>query len=68
MGSRPSPIGGARHLGHAHDHERGGLSAIELRVRALESLMIEKRYVDRAALDAIVETYEIRIGPRNARA
>ena len=65
MASRPSPIGGARHPGHAHDHEDGGLSAIELRVRALESLMIEKGYVDPAALDAIVETYETKIGPRN---
>jgi nitrile hydratase subunit alpha len=64
MESRPSPIGGARHPGHAHDHD-GGLSAIELRVRALESLMVGKGYVDPAALDAIVETYETKIGPRN---
>jgi nitrile hydratase len=64
MESMPSPIGGARHPGHAHGHD-GGLSAIELRVRALESLMVEKGYVDAAALDAIVETYETKIGPRN---
>ena len=41
------------------------LSDIALRVRALESLLIEKGYVDPAALDAIVETYETKIGPRN---
>ncbi len=57
----PSPIGGAAH-GHAHDHDGGGLSEIALRVRALESLLIEKGYVDPAALDAIVETYETKIG------
>ena len=38
---------------------------IELRVRALESLLVEKGYVDPAALDAIVETYETKVGPRN---
>ena len=64
MASVPMPIGGASPA-HAHDHEDGELSHIELRVRALESLMIEKGYVDPAALDAIVETYETRIGPRN---
>lgn len=64
MGSVPPPIGGDNHA-HRHDHDDGGLADIELRVRALESLMIEKGYVDPAALDAIVETYETKIGPRN---
>jgi len=59
---QPSPIGGAA---HDHDHEGSALSDIALRVRALESLLIEKGYVDQAALDAIVETYETKIGPRN---
>jgi nitrile hydratase len=36
-----------------------------LRVRALETILIEKGYVDPAALDAIVETFEKKIGPRN---
>src|SRR5581483_8313275 len=36
-----------------------------LRVKALESLLIEKGIVDPAALDALVDTYENRIGPRN---
>jgi nitrile hydratase len=51
---------------HDHDHEDGSaLSPIALRVKALESLLVEKGYVDPEALDAIVETYETKIGPRN---
>ncbi|MFP6747151.1 MAG: nitrile hydratase subunit alpha [Alphaproteobacteria bacterium] len=45
------------------DHSH--LSDMELRVRALESLLSEKGLVDPAALDAIVDTYENKIGPRN---
>jgi nitrile hydratase len=41
------------------------LADMDLRVRALESVLVEKGYVDPAALDAIIETYETRIGPRN---
>ena len=36
-----------------------------LRVKALESILVDKGYVDPDALDAIVETYENRVGPRN---
>ena len=62
----PSPIGGHAHGdAHDHDHDRSVISDVALRVRALESLLIEKGYVDPAALDAIVETYETKIGPRN---
>ena len=54
------------HDHHDHDHDEGSaLSPIALRVRALESLLVEKGYVDPAALDAIIETYETKIGPRN---
>ncbi|MGE5103693.1 MAG: nitrile hydratase subunit alpha [Betaproteobacteria bacterium] len=38
---------------------------MDARVRALESLLVEKGYVDRATLDELIETYETRIGPRN---
>jgi len=50
-----------------HDHATTGtlLPDIELRVRALESLLVEKGYVDPQALDVLVETYETRIGPHN---
>src|SRR5918994_1525853 len=55
--------------GHGHDHDHpddhSHLSDIELRVRALESVLVEKGYVDPAAMDALVEAYETRIGPRN---
>jgi nitrile hydratase len=51
---------------HPHDHDdHSHLSDIELRVRALESILVEKGYVDPAAIDAIAETYETKIGPRN---
>jgi nitrile hydratase subunit alpha len=50
----------------AHDHhDHSELSSIELRVRALESLLIEKGYIDPAALDVLIDTYENKIGPRN---
>ena len=51
-------------MGHDHDHQAIP-SDIALRVKALESLLVEKRLVDRAALDAIVDAYETKIGPRN---
>lgn len=53
---------------HDHDHEHGEfseLSDIELRVRALESLLTQKGYVDSDALDALVQYHEEKIGPRN---
>jgi nitrile hydratase len=55
---------GHHHHDHGHD-DHSHLSEIELRVRALESILVEKGYVDPAAVDAIVETYETRVGPRN---
>jgi nitrile hydratase subunit alpha len=54
------------HDGHDHDDDSGAaLSPVALRVKALESLLVEKGYVDPAALDVLIETYETRIGPRN---
>jgi len=51
---------------HEHDHGHGSeLSEMQLRVRALETLLSEKGYVDPAALDRIIEAYETRIGPHN---
>ncbi|HWL80710.1 MAG TPA: nitrile hydratase subunit alpha [Roseomonas sp.] len=50
---------------HGHDHDHSELSETALRVRALESILVEKGYVEPDALDAIIETYETRIGPRN---
>jgi len=50
---------------HHHDHEHSELSDVELRVRALESLLVEKGYVDPAALHSLIDTYETKVGPRN---
>ncbi len=48
------------------NHPHGSdLSETDLRVRALETLLIDKGYVDPGALDALIETYEHRIGPHN---
>jgi nitrile hydratase len=56
------------HPDHDDDHahpEGSELSDMDLRVRALESLLIEKGYIDPAALDILIETYGTRVGPRN---
>ena len=49
---------------HEHDHQEAP-SDPALRVMALESLLVEKGLVDPAALDALIDTYEHKIGPRN---
>jgi nitrile hydratase subunit alpha len=51
-------------MGHEHDHG-SELSETQRRVRALETVLTEKGYVDPAALDALIETYETKVGPRN---
>lgn len=56
---------GARQTDGDHHHEGSALSELDLRVRALESLLVEKGYVDPAALDILIETYETKVGPRN---
>ncbi|MGH7313260.1 MAG: nitrile hydratase subunit alpha [Candidatus Rokuibacteriota bacterium] len=55
---------------HEHDHEHPGehgapLSDLQLRVKALESLLVDKGLVDPAALDVLIDTYETKVGPRN---
>jgi nitrile hydratase len=51
---------------HDQDHEHGShLSEMDLRVRALESILTEKGYVDPKALDVLIETYETKVGPHN---
>jgi nitrile hydratase len=61
------------HHHHHHDdddvqeHRAHGapLTDVELRVRALESLLVDKGLVDPAALDTLIDTYETKVGPRN---
>jgi nitrile hydratase len=51
---------------HDHDHEHQAVpSDFALRVKALESLLVEKGLVDPAALDALIDTYEHKVGPHN---
>ena len=51
---------------HDHDHDHQAVpDDIALRVRALESILVEKEMIDPADLDAVVDAYENRIGPRN---
>lgn len=52
-------------MAHDHDHDHSELSPTQLRVRALETILTEKGYVDPAALDILIETYEKKVGPRN---
>ncbi|MGE0499303.1 MAG: nitrile hydratase subunit alpha [Rhizobiaceae bacterium] len=51
-------------MSHDHDHDNQ-LDPMDARVRALETILVEKGLVDPAAIDAIVETYETKVGPRN---
>jgi nitrile hydratase len=52
-----------------HDHDdHSHLEPMEARVRALETLLTQKGYVDPAALDALIDTYENKVGPRNGAA
>jgi len=47
-----------------HDHDHGSeLSEMDLRVRALQTILVEKGYVEPSALDNIIEAYETKIGP-----
>ena len=66
-----SPLDGVSSVGYllavaAHDHDHDGgstLSEMDLRVRALERILVEKGYVETAALDRIIESYETKVGP-----
>jgi len=53
-------------MSHDHDHpDHSELSDIERRVRALETVMTQKGYIDPAALDVLIDTYQTKVGPRN---
>jgi nitrile hydratase len=56
----------SEHENHHHEeHAQRTPSALELRVRALEARLTEKGYIDPAALDVLIDTYQTKIGPRN---
>ncbi|MFL6876854.1 nitrile hydratase subunit alpha [Pseudomonas marginalis] len=53
---------------HSHDHDNDHTappSEMELRVKALETLLVEKGIVNTDAIDELIQTYEFRIGPKN---
>ncbi len=50
---------------HEHGHEHSELSEMDMRVRALETVLAQKGYIDTAALDVLIDTYQTKIGPRN---
>jgi nitrile hydratase len=50
---------------HDHDDDHSELGEMDLRVRALETVLTQKGYIDPAALDVLIDTYKTRIGPRN---
>ncbi len=49
----------------ADPHDHSEIGPMDLRVRALETLLAQKGYIDPAALDVLIDTYQTRIGPRN---
>lgn len=51
-------------MSHDHDHDYRP-SEISLRVKAIESLLVEKKLVDPVAIDELVDTYEHKVGPHN---
>jgi nitrile hydratase len=55
----------ADHHHHADHADHSDLSETERRVRALETVLTDKGYVDPATLDLLIETYEHKIGPKN---
>ncbi len=63
MANDPSPD----HDEHGHEHEQdhSELGPMELRVRALQTVLAQKGYIDAAALDVLIDTYQTRVGPRN---
>jgi nitrile hydratase len=50
---------------HSHDSEHGEFSEMDLRVRALQSVLTQKGYIDPSALAVLVDTYQTQVGPRN---
>ena len=65
MAGGAEAAGAAQQHDHDHHHHQVVPDDIALRVRALESILVEKEMIDPADLDAVVDAYENRIGPRN---
>jgi nitrile hydratase subunit alpha len=65
-GAGPHPLGGSVDVpGDRGAHDHSELGEMDLRVRALETVLSQKGYIDPAALDVLIDTYQTKIGPRN---
>jgi len=53
------------HHDHKHDHDHSHLDDTALRVRSLETILTDKGYIDPAALNKLIDTYENQVGPKN---
>jgi len=56
------------HHEHGHDHDHSHLDPTAIRVRSLQTLLIDKGYVDPQTLNELIDTYENKVGPRNGAA
>ena len=65
MNTPAHPGGAAPQHDHDHEHDHSHLGEMDVRVRALQSLLTQKGYIDPGALDRIIETYEKEVGPHN---
>src|SRR6185503_19661392 len=66
VGAAAASAGQHAHSQDADDHDHQAVpSDLTLRVKALESLLVEKGLVDPAALDVLIETIESKVGPHN---
>lgn len=63
-----SASGHHSHDSHDHAHDHSHLDDTALRVRSLQTLLTEKGYIDPAALNVLIDTYENKVGPRNGAA
>ena len=52
-------------MSHDHSHDSSELGEMDLRVRSLQTVLAQKGYIDPAALDVLIDTYQTKIGPRN---
>jgi len=56
------------HHNHDHGHDHSHLDSTALRVRSLQTLLVDKGYVDPQTLNELIDTYENKVGPRNGAA
>jgi nitrile hydratase len=65
QGDHDHPHGHGHGHAHDHSHDHSHLDEMDRRVRALQTVLADKGFIDPAALDVLIDTYQTRIGPRN---